>query len=1622
MPCFFCGKRVSLVRQLTDADFCSDEHRKRYQELTRLALDRLLDAGQRLAPPEVHPETESIPQWQAESVAAEPEVVPEPRPAPPPQPSPQPEPEEFERPWRPPEPELTPVYEMPPAEEGEPVPPEAFYFARLECEPQPVAFPPQVAQIEAFEVSFNAPTTNVPPSRIGLRESLFVRERPLRAAPRPMPECSEPSGGNGFHGTARFESLTSAPDSAVRLSIHQLPPQQSIAFGQRPAAMRASVHAATEAVGRAIPRAALPRLHSARERVAQVRLAALAPSTMPRGTGKVARQPGEIGFLPFPATVYVGWLARGLPENALHLSGLRPMSASTVNVPATRAFAPAAVFHAVPSCSCHTAIRSRAAVVGKEFADLPLPRAVQRALRLVEAPAGRFARTTVLPAFRFEPAAEIEIDGIPPEAPQMPVEAPRARAIAAARRSATMADFATDRVALPRMAETAPAFAVSAADFEFLGHRAGAAPRPGAIKRVAVDAAPWPAPLAAPPPFFATRRPAVSAPAATSLMPLGLPAVARGAALEAVPGPTAAMAAFEPIAPRSAAIAAVRLNLTPATYAPTSATLPADRTPRGTVTIGAQFRRPQGLIEVPALAAGPHAGRLAEGEPRRGIVPQRPMAMVFAPRSEGAIAFQLETSTPVCSVRFEERLSAATYSPTPFPAARKGSRSSASRSLAFAGQLASLPEFHAAVAALGIPSAEPATHMPASVAGRLSASMTPLALAIHGPADVRLLDVALKPPAMAGAIEQLPLAEITQPAPRTRSAAWRILPECQIDCRTFFPPAPAPVSPTHVLPAGTDFPLAACRATAKPPAVETASCSMPVPPAALIEWTARAATPRVLSVPPAIRGQAARATIRSTAQPCGWLAPASAAPVIGSESALLRPEALRSGSIERGPYLEAAPRRPAAAAALGAVSPFSARDASLPAERTIAAREALEMTAAATALPQCKAGAAPAIHAIGIGFRQRHSLLPEIRLDPTLARIAAARRLGECPASPLPAPAWRDMAKPRAAAAADVPVPLTESFFKAAGRIQPVGPFRLGAAELEPLARRTAWPFKSQRRDAEIVGFEISAPIEPASTCVKARHTLEVAPPAAGKGRSPAGVPNPATASVVAVSTHPVELAGQRTLVFAHPVAWGPFSAAAIVAPNRAASGVPAGWEAYARESAVIEYASIQSRASGARWPGAASFRFAHEPESPARAGSAAKAGAHIFVEFAVPAVREPKLSGGQTGLGSAPAAGIPAPALRQDAASTQKSVNLTPAVRPHRHPSRLPVFHTTVEKARMPFGVFNVVEFEDWEDERTMKCGEPYPASQTGPWIPPSQFSPRARNGLGGSELASVGAGPCPGMETPAGIYGELPFAIEIAVLASGAELEKMDFESIAETYSPRWRSALKSASGLFRGMMMICCLVALSTLMTGCSGGGKSLRESIQSRAVIHLEHDFSKGLDGWSGAGDWTGSWPRNPAGFVGAGQLAIYRPSQQLSDYRFEFLGQIAGRTMGWVFRAADLQNYYATQLKITRPGQLPQVALVRYQVIGGQETARVEIPLQVSLQNGQPYRIEEDVAGSAFTTSVDGEVVDSWSDDRLRTGAVGFFGSPEDRPNLYWMKVTNNDDFWGKVCGMLAPNN
>ena len=77
--------------------------------------------------------------------------------------------------------------------------------------------------------------------------------------------------------------------------------------------------------------------------------------------------------------------------------------------------------------------------------------------------------------------------------------------------------------------------------------------------------------------------------------------------------------------------------------------------------------------------------------------------------------------------------------------------------------------------------------------------------------------------------------------------------------------------------------------------------------------------------------------------------------------------------------------------------------------------------------------------------------------------------------------------------------------------------------------------------------------------------------------------------------------------------------------------------------------------------------------------------------------------------------------------------------------------------------------------------------------------------------------------------------------------------------------------------------------------------------------------------------------------------------------------------------------YATKLIITKPGPLPNAGLVRFIVLDGRERERVELPLPLTLERGVDYRVKVSVHGSRFLTSVNGQLVSSWTDNRLSRG-------------------------------------
>jgi hypothetical protein len=198
------------------------------------------------------------------------------------------------------------------------------------------------------------------------------------------------------------------------------------------------------------------------------------------------------------------------------------------------------------------------------------------------------------------------------------------------------------------------------------------------------------------------------------------------------------------------------------------------------------------------------------------------------------------------------------------------------------------------------------------------------------------------------------------------------------------------------------------------------------------------------------------------------------------------------------------------------------------------------------------------------------------------------------------------------------------------------------------------------------------------------------------------------------------------------------------------------------------------------------------------------------------------------------------------------------------------------------------------------------------------------------------------------------------------------------------------------------------------------KNVNRSISDRAAVAYADDFRSGLDAWVSRSNLTASWSYDVAGFVRPGPLAIFKPTVDLTDYRFEFLGELQQKAMGWAFRVQDFKNYYAMKFVVVKPGPLPLVHIVRYAVIDGKEGPHVDKPLPMTVRADMMYRIQVNAHGGDFTIMAQDQVVDFWSDNRLRHGGVGFFSNRGERALLRWVEVSHQYDALGRLCAYLAP--
>jgi hypothetical protein len=199
-------------------------------------------------------------------------------------------------------------------------------------------------------------------------------------------------------------------------------------------------------------------------------------------------------------------------------------------------------------------------------------------------------------------------------------------------------------------------------------------------------------------------------------------------------------------------------------------------------------------------------------------------------------------------------------------------------------------------------------------------------------------------------------------------------------------------------------------------------------------------------------------------------------------------------------------------------------------------------------------------------------------------------------------------------------------------------------------------------------------------------------------------------------------------------------------------------------------------------------------------------------------------------------------------------------------------------------------------------------------------------------------------------------------------------------------------------------------------------NVRNSVAQRAGVSLSEDFRAGLEDWAARGDMSSGWSFDGNGFVRPGTLALYKPSMALTDYDMDFLGLVDKKALSWVVRAKDFDNYYVVKLVMLKSGPLPVLGITRYAVIDGKAEARVDTKVAIDTRPDMLYRITMNLHDDTFLLSLQGSVVDNWTDSRLKSGGVGFFAPKGEESRLRWLQLTHQYDMLGRLCAYLAPYN
>jgi len=184
--------------------------------------------------------------------------------------------------------------------------------------------------------------------------------------------------------------------------------------------------------------------------------------------------------------------------------------------------------------------------------------------------------------------------------------------------------------------------------------------------------------------------------------------------------------------------------------------------------------------------------------------------------------------------------------------------------------------------------------------------------------------------------------------------------------------------------------------------------------------------------------------------------------------------------------------------------------------------------------------------------------------------------------------------------------------------------------------------------------------------------------------------------------------------------------------------------------------------------------------------------------------------------------------------------------------------------------------------------------------------------------------------------------------------------------------------------------------TVITGAAVMGAGLFFFLDKQSDAGLKSPSRAVADGTSGS-QWIANFAPDAQR---QRRVSLLRSSTNLSAYRLDFESSIRIKALGWVYRAQDSKNFYASKIELQKPGQNPVYGLVHYAVINGMEQSRVETPLHVTVPMGEFYKIRLEALGNRFTTWIQGQRVEQWTDSRLSSGGAGLFAEGAEQSILH----------------------